>query len=141
MTKAKTRITIDDRIRERLSRELQTGRQVESEQKLIDEILRNSVQRIEEYIQIITEELGKQHAAMGHTGELRSTQQDLAHRQRETAALAINLSDVFFRSDIHLLVKHINIADEKTIIEALMEDEDALNRLRGIIAQIDSSEN
>lgn len=141
MPKVKTKITIDDRIRDRLSRELQTSRQVESEQKVIDEILESSVERVEEYIQIITQELGKQRAAMGHIAELRATQQELGHHQRETATLSINLADVFFRSDIHLLVKHINIADEKTIISALMEDEDALNRLRKAIAQIDNSEN
>jgi len=140
MPKAKTRITIDDRIRERLSRELQTIRQTESEQKVIDEILESSVERVEEYLQVITDEIGKQRAALGHIAELRETQKDLGHHQRETATLTINLADVFFRSDTHLMVKHINVADEETIIAALIEDKTALDRLRKIIVQIDSSE-
>lgn len=141
MSKVKTQITIDDRIRERLSRELQTIRQTETEQKVIDEILEGSVHRVEEYLQVITEEIGKQRVALGHMAELRVTQQELGHQQRETASLAINLADVFFRSDIQLMVKHIHVADEETIIAALVEDEDALDRLRKVIAQIDSLEN
>ncbi len=141
MTKLITKITIDERIRKRLSQELQASREVESEQKVIDEILESSVERVEEYIQIITTEIGKQRAALGHIAELRISQKDLGHHRRETDTLTINLADVFFRSDIHLLVKHINIADEETIIEALTEDKGALDRLKKIIVQIDSSEN
>ncbi len=73
MTKLKTSLTIDDRIRERLSRELQAIRKTETEQKVIDEILEGSVCRIEEYLQVITKEIAKQRVTLGHMAELRIT--------------------------------------------------------------------
>lgn len=131
------KLTVDERIRTRLLEELSLNKTLADEQKVVDEILESTTERLEEYLKFIMVELGKQRAALGTAAEIRGQEEGLLHSRRETAMMGINLGDVFFRSDVALLVKHLTLADEKTIIDALAQDGEMLNRLRQLIQQID----
>lgn len=136
----KLKLTVDEQIRQRLIDELQKNQRITKDQDAIDEVLLETTTRLEEYVKVIIEELGRQRAAMGHLAEVREQQADLLHHRKETANLGINLADVFFRSDIELLIRHLGLADEKTIKKALLKDSSALSRLRQLIQQIDEME-
>lgn len=130
-------MAVDEQIRHRLLEELKLDKRIGDEQQVVDEILKSTTRRMEEYLTLITAEIAKQRAALGTMTELRTQEEGLLHSRRETALLGINLSDVFFRSDIQLLVKHLDIADEETIKKALLQDSSILGRLRTLIQQID----
>lgn len=134
-----TKLTVDEQIRTRLLEELNLNKHLADEQKVVDEILESTTNRMEEYLKLITVELGKQRVALETASEIRGQEEGLLHSRRETATLGINLSDVFFRSDVALLVKHLTLADEETIIKALADGE-TLNRLRQLIQQMDEME-
>ena len=127
------KLTVDERIRTRLLEELNLNKNLADEQKVVDEILESTTERMDEYLKLIMVELSKQQAALGTAAEIREQEEGLLHSRRETAMMGINLSDVFFRSDVALLVKHLTLADEETIIKALAQDGDMLNRLRQLI--------
>lgn len=134
------KLTVDEQIRTRLLEELNLNKNLADEQKVVDEILESTTNRMEEYLKLITVELGKQRMALETASEIRGQEEGLLHSRRETATLGINLSDVFFRSDVALLVKHLTLADEETIIKALAQDGETLNRLRQLIQQMDEME-
>lgn len=134
-----TKLTVDEQIRTRLLEELNLNKHLADEQKVVDEILESTTNRMEEYLKLITVELGKQRVALETAVEIRGQEEGLLHSRRETATLGINLSDVFFRSDVALLVKHLTLADEETIIKALADGE-TLSRLRQLIQQMDEME-
>ncbi len=134
------KLTVDEQIRTRLLEELNLNKHLADEQKVVDEILESTTNRMEEYLKLITVELGKQRVALETASEIRGQEEGLLHSRRETATLGINLSDVFFRSDVALLVKHLTLADEETIIKALAQDGETLNRLRQLIQQMDEME-
>jgi hypothetical protein len=134
------KLTVDEQIRTRLLEELNLNKNLADEQKVVDEILESTTNRMEEYLLLITVELGKQRVALETASEIRGQEEGLLHSRRETATLGINLSDVFFRSDVALLVKHLTLANEETIIKALAQDGETLARLRQLIQQIDEME-
>lgn len=134
------KLTVDEQIRTRLLEELNLNKNLADEQKVVDEILESTTNRMEEYLKLITVELGKQRVALETASEIRGQEEGLLHARRETATLGINLSDVFFRSDVALLVKHLTLADEETIIKALAQDGETLNRLRQLIQKMDKME-
>lgn len=133
-------LTVDERIRTRLLEELNLNKNLADEQKVVDEILESTAKRMEEYLKLITVELGKQRMALETSTEIRGQEEGLLHSRRETAMLGINLSDVYFRSDVALLVRHLTLADEETIIKALAMNGDTLDRLRQLIQQMDEME-
>jgi hypothetical protein len=135
-----TKLTVDEQIRTRLLEELSLNKNLADEQRVVDEILESTTNRMEEYLERITVELGKQRVALETASEIRGQEEGLLHSRRETATLGINLSDVFFRSDVALLVKHLTLADEETIIKALAQDGETLARLRQLIQQMDEME-
>ncbi len=131
------KLTVDEQIRNRLLSELKLDKRISDEQQVVDKILESTTSRMEEYLGLITTEISKQREALGTVAELRTQEEGLLHSRRETALLGINLNDVFFRSDIQLLIKHLSIADEETIRKALLQDNSTLSRLRTLIQQID----
>lgn len=134
------KLTVNERIRNRLLEELKLDKRIGDEQQLVDEILESTTKRMEEYLILITAEISKQRETLGTMTELRTQEEGLLHSRRETAMLGINLSDVFFRSDIQLLIKHLGMADEETIKKALLQDSSILSRLRTLIRQIDGEQ-
>lgn len=137
MAEFPTRRTIDERIKDRLSRELKTHKILLNDRKIIDRVLENTTERIDEHVKAIAEVLKEQQAAVGHSNELTSQYEDLAIDAGNTATIGINLSDVFFRSDINLLEKHLNLAESEVITLALTHDPELLDRIKDIIERID----
>lgn len=137
---AKIKRTVDEQIRTRLYEELKTRRGLMDDQQLVDQVLVNTTERLNEHIKAIATELSRQQAAMGHLAELREQQEDLAHHTNETTTLSVNLADVFFRSDINLLVKHLSLAEDEVIILGLTHDPQLLQRIKDLINRIDALE-
>lgn len=137
---AKIKRTVDEQIRTRLYKELKSRRTLMDDQRIVDQMLINTTERLNEHIKAIAAEFSCQQAAMGHLAELREQQEDLAHHTNETTTLSVNLADVFFRSDINLLVKHLSLAEDEVIILGLTHDPQLLQRIKDLISRIDALE-
>jgi len=134
------KVTVDERIRTRLLEELNLDKQISNERQVVDDILESTTKRMEEYLALLTEEIGKQREALGTATELRTQEEGLLHSRRETAMMGINLSDVYFKTDVALLVKHLTLADDETLEKALSQDGDTLTRLRQLIRRMGGPE-
>jgi len=130
--------TIDDQIRDRLYIELKKRRGIVDKQQVVDQVLAETTTRIDFLVNAIINEVSKQQVMIGHLDELKEDRSTLDHHANETATLGVNLAEVFFRSDVNLFAKHLRLAEDEVIVLALTHDEVLLDRVRGIVARIDS---
>lgn len=129
--------TVDDQIRERLYVELRKRRDIINQQKLVEDILGETTQRIDDLVKQIVHEVARQQLATGQLADLREAHEQYDQYARQTATLAVNLPDVFFRLDVNLFAKHLRVAEDGVIVQALSRDAELLDRVREIIDRID----
>lgn len=129
---------IEKRLRSRILDELHRHRELTTKQEYVDEVLARTVEAMEGYVNSLADEIRVQQAALAHRKEEAELRQQLISDQVTTSRLQIDLTEVFFRTDVELMVKHFQLAEKDALEKAFgqLSEETVVCILEALLAAL-----
>ena len=129
---------IEKRLRSRILDELHRHQELATHDEYADEVLERTLEAIKGYVGSIADEIKAQEAVLSHKKEDREVRQKLLSDQIATSRLAIDLPQLFFKTDVELMVKHLELIEEPVLRKAFetMNEESVVFILHSLLSAL-----